>query len=72
MNDPALSARETEVMEWVANGKTNAEIGQILGISPYTVKNHMVSIFIKLGASNRVEAALFMCDRKSQRNSPKR
>lgn len=57
--NPILSAREAEVMEWVAQGKTNAEIGAIMGISPFTVKNHMGSIFVKLGASNRVEAVLF-------------
>jgi transcriptional regulator EpsA len=51
-----LSEREREIMAWIAEGKTNAEIGSILGISSFTVKNHVQSIFRKLGAANRTEA----------------
>ena len=51
-----LSSREQEVIKWVAAGKTNVEIGPILGISSFTVKNHVQRIFRKLGASNRTEA----------------
>jgi len=39
-----LSKREKEVLYWVALGKTNWEIGMILDISLYTVKNHIKSI----------------------------
>ena len=52
-----LSAREEEIMKWVAAGKTNLQIGAVLGISAFTVKNHVQRIFRKLGATNRVEAA---------------
>lgn len=53
-----LSAREEEILVWVAEGKTNVEISRILAISPFTVKNHVQSIIRKLGASNRTEAAV--------------
>lgn len=51
-----LSAREREIMKWVAEGRTNIDIGAILGISSFTVKNHVQRIFRKLGATNRTEA----------------
>ena len=52
----ALSEREHEIMTWVAMGKTNPEIGCILSISEFTVKNHMKSIFSKLDVTNRAQA----------------
>src|SRR5687768_9479912 len=51
-----LSEREIEIMDWVRKGKTNAEIGSILCISSYTVKNHLHQIFRKLDVYNRVQA----------------
>lgn len=51
-----LSQREVEIMEWVRIGKTNYEIGIILNISAFTVKNHLQRIFRKLDASNRAQA----------------
>ena len=51
-----ISVREGEVMFWVGFGKTNEEIGMILGISPNTVKNHLKKIFQKLGVSSRAQA----------------
>ncbi|MES2481643.1 MAG: XrtB/PEP-CTERM-associated transcriptional regulator EpsA [Pseudomonadota bacterium] len=52
----ALSERERQIMVWVAMGKTNPEIGSILSISEFTVKNHMKSIFTKLDVTNRAQA----------------
>ena len=52
----ALSDRERQIMVWVAMGKTNPEIGMILDISEFTVKNHMKSIFSKLDVTNRAQA----------------
>ena len=52
----ALSDRERQIMDWVAMGKTNPEIGCILSISEFTVKNHMKSIFSKLDVTNRAQA----------------
>lgn len=51
-----LSVREVEVMAWVRLGKTNSEIGSILNISGFTVKNHMCRVFKKLVVSNRAQA----------------
>ena len=52
----ALSERERQIMHWIALGKTNPEIGCILHISEFTVKNHIKSIFAKLDVSNRAQA----------------
>jgi len=53
-----LSAREEEVLLWVSEGKTNVEISKILGVSLFTVKNHLQRIMDKLNAANRTEAAV--------------
>jgi DNA-binding CsgD family transcriptional regulator/tetratricopeptide (TPR) repeat protein len=52
-----LSAREWEVLELVAAGRSNAEIAETLFISPKTASVHVTHILDKLGVSNRVEAA---------------
>lgn len=54
--DFGLSDREAEILNWVAAGKTNAEIGMILDISSFTVKNHMQRVFKKLDVMNRAQA----------------
>ena len=51
-----LSEREHEIMYWVGHGKTNYEIGMILGISQFTVKNHLQRIFRKIDVRNRAQA----------------
>ncbi len=51
-----LTEREHEILEWICKGKTNWEIGVILDISCFTVKNHIQHIFQKIGVSNRVQA----------------
>ena len=57
-NGPKLSKRETEVLELIAQGKSNSVIGTILGVSPYTVDTLVRRCFDKLGVTSRVEAAL--------------
>jgi transcriptional regulator EpsA len=52
-----LSPREVQVLACVRQGKTNHEIGQILAISPLTVKNHVQKILRKLNVASRREAA---------------
>ncbi|NJD69762.1 MAG: hypothetical protein C3F12_00360 [Candidatus Methylomirabilota bacterium] len=52
-----LTRREVEVLIWVSDGKTNAEIGQILSRSPRTVQKHLEHIFEKLGVETRTAAA---------------
>lgn len=51
-----VTEREREILTWVRDGKSNVEIGQVLGISGLTVKNHVQKILRKLGASNRAQA----------------
>jgi DNA-binding NarL/FixJ family response regulator len=53
-----LSAREIDVLGLLADGKANAEIGELLFISPSTVRNHISSILMKLHVENRVQAAV--------------
>lgn len=52
-----LTEREAEVLYWVANGKTNREVAQILELSPRTVNKHLEQVFAKLGVDNRTAAA---------------
>ncbi len=52
-----LTARETEVLAWVARGHTNARIAAELGISLPTVNAHLRTVFSKLGVGSRVLAA---------------
>lgn len=51
-----LTRRETEVLAWVAQGRSNYAIGVILGMSELTVKKHLEHIYAKLGVWNRTEA----------------
>ena len=52
-----LTAREAEVLYWVIKGKTNRDIGDILGSSPMTVKKHLERVYSKLGVETRTAAA---------------
>lgn len=53
-----LSAREIEVLKWIAEGKSNKEIATLLFISEGTVKTHVLSIHEKLGVGDRTEAVV--------------
>jgi len=53
-----LTRREVEVLEWVARGKTNNEIGLILTISPRTASKHLEHIYTKLGVESRTAAVV--------------
>ena len=52
-----LTEREVEVLQWVACGKTNRDIGDILGLSPRTVNKHLEHVYVKLGVETRTAAA---------------
>jgi CheY-like chemotaxis protein/DNA-binding CsgD family transcriptional regulator len=52
-----VTAREAEVLYWVVKGKTNRDIGDILGTSPRTVTKHLEHVFVKLGVETRTAAA---------------
>lgn len=51
-----LTARQVEVLIHVANGRTNAQIGRLLGIHERTVNRHLAEIFHRLGARDRANA----------------
>lgn len=53
----ALTPRETEVLSWIAKGKTNRDVAEILGMSPRTVNKHLEHVFEKLGVETRAAAA---------------
>ncbi len=51
-----ITKREAEVLLWVAHGKTNREIGEILSLSPRTVNKHLEQIYPKIQVDNRSAA----------------
>lgn len=53
--DGRLTSRQREIVEHVAHGHTNDAIALALGISPNTLRNHLATIFAKLGAANRAD-----------------
>ncbi len=66
-HDPAfasLTDQERKVLEQLAEGKTNREIGEILFLSEKTVKNYVSRILDKLGLARRAEAAAYMAKRR--------
>lgn len=58
-----LTAREAEVLYWVAQGKINRDIGDILGASPATVKKHLERVYAKLGVETRTAATAMAMQR---------
>jgi len=53
---PMLTRRQCDIMDWIAEGKTSAEVAAILEISPRTVEKHLEAVFQRLGVENRVAA----------------
>jgi DNA-binding NarL/FixJ family response regulator len=64
-----LSAREQDVVRWVAEGLTNREIADRLGLSEHTIKNYLFRIFEKLGISNRMELILYVVSQLAPRRA---
>lgn len=60
-----LTPREMEIMDKVARGLSNKEVGQAFAICEKTVKHHLTSIFTKVGVSSRLELALFALSHRS-------
>ncbi|BBA34765.1 two component transcriptional regulator, LuxR family [Methylocaldum marinum] len=58
-----LTFREAEILMWIARGKTNREVGTILGSSPRTVNKHLEHIFEKLGVGTRAAAVAVVMER---------
>jgi DNA-binding CsgD family transcriptional regulator/PAS domain-containing protein len=52
----SLTAREREILTWVARGKTNPEIASILWVAPSTIRKHLENVYAKLGVSSRTAA----------------
>ena len=53
-----VTQREAEVLLWIARGKSNRDIAEILGLSPRTVNKHLEQVYQKLGVENRASAAI--------------
>ncbi len=62
--DMVLSRRELEILDLVADGSTNMEIGEELHISPHTVKGHLSNILTKLNLRNRQQAVAYIMKRR--------
>lgn len=67
-----LSPREMEILALVAEGRTNAEIADVVVLSVKTVSHHVSTILSKLGVSNRIEAATFAVRHHIDRHLPER
>jgi DNA-binding CsgD family transcriptional regulator len=51
-----LNDHEHRLLEWLAAGRTNAQIGQCAGRSEKTIRNQLTTVYAKLGVANRAEA----------------
>src|SRR2546423_1363401 len=71
----SLTKREVEVVEWIAEGKRNREIGEILGCSSRTVQKHVQHILEKLHVETRTAVCTWWHERRlkgENRSSPRR
>ena len=64
-NSLGLTIRETEILMWISRGKTNKEMGVILGSSPRTINKHLEHIFEKLGVTTRTAAVSAVLQRQT-------
>ena len=64
-----LTAREAEILMWISRGKTNKEVGIILGSSPRTVNKHLEHVFEKLGVATRAAAVTVALQRTANLTS---
>jgi DNA-binding NarL/FixJ family response regulator len=65
----ALTARELEVLQLLAEGLSNKEIARALGVAPRTVNFHLDNLYSKLGVSSRTEAAIYALRRGLARST---
>jgi two-component system, NarL family, nitrate/nitrite response regulator NarL len=52
----SLNEHERRLLEWLASGRTNAQIGRCAGRSEKTIRNQLTTVYAKLGVANRAEA----------------
>ena len=64
-----LTAREAEVAAWLAIGKSNRDIADILSLSPRTIDKHLELVFAKLNVENRTAAAALILEALRERSS---
>lgn len=57
-NSIKLTKRQTEILQWVAEGKTDWEIGKILNFNKRTTSNYLRIVYLKMGVYNRVQAVV--------------
>ena len=67
---PRLTAREWEILDLVAEGRTNAQIAERLWLSPGTVRKHLDNVYTKLGVHTRTAAAAFIGGRRLRSQDP--
>lgn len=70
--DPAssgLTLRERDVLQWLACGKTDADIAALLSISPRTVHKHLEHIYVKLGVETRTAAVMRVLAERPERHT---
>jgi DNA-binding NarL/FixJ family response regulator len=70
MDNYQLTPREAEVLAWLAKGKTNRDIADILGMSPRTVNKHLEHIYIKMGVETRSAAAALVASHRLHSHEP--
>ena len=59
---PQLTARENEILDHIAAGRSNAELAALLVLSPKTIRNHVSNIFAKLQVADRAQAIVLARD----------
>jgi DNA-binding CsgD family transcriptional regulator len=64
LGSPELTPRETEVLFWISQGKSNHDIGVILGAKTGTICKHVGHILSKLNVENRTSAAVVALERR--------
>jgi DNA-binding response OmpR family regulator/DNA-binding CsgD family transcriptional regulator len=68
-NSLGLTAREAEILMWISRGKTNKEVGLIIGSSPRTINKHLEHVFEKLGVVTRAAAVSVALQRTAKLTS---
>jgi DNA-binding NarL/FixJ family response regulator len=63
---PELTLRERQVLDLIADGLTNRQIGERLGLAEKTVKNYVSELLAKLGMERRTQAAVYAASRRTR------